>query len=112
MRVVTFICSESYSLDQASNRLSVFHIMDGINSATFPVLIRGMSLFAVWERDQYDPTTFQYDIKIMLDTQQLGKLTAQVDFQGHNRARAIGTIQGFRLPAPGRISVLIESGGI
>jgi hypothetical protein len=92
MRVPTFICSESCALDQASSRLSVFHIMDGINSTTFPVIIRGMSLYVLWERDEHDSMIFQYDIKIMLGADQLAKLTAQVDFKGHNRARAIGNI--------------------
>jgi hypothetical protein len=111
MRVATLICSESFSLDQASNRVSIFHIMDGISATVFPVVVRGMSLYVLWEREQHDPATFQYVIKIMLETEQLARLTAQGDFKGHTRARVIGNIQGFRLPGPGRIRVVIEFGG-
>lgn len=111
MRVATFVCSESCALDQSSNRVSIFHIMDGINATAFPVTIRGMSLYILWERDEHDPVVFQYSVRIMLGTEQLARLTAQGDFKGHTRARVIGTIQGFRLPRAGRISVVIEAGG-
>jgi hypothetical protein len=112
MRVVTFVCSDSFSIDQATNRLSLFHIIDRISAPSFPVVIPGMALCAVWERDQHDPITVEYDMKIMLDAQHLAKMTGQIDFRGHDRARAVGKVQGFRLPNPGRIKILIEVGGV
>jgi hypothetical protein len=112
MRVVTFVCSDSFSIDQATHRLSLFHIIDRISAPSFPVVIPGMALCAVWERDQHDPITVEYDMKIMLDAQLLAKMTGQIDFRGHDRARAVGKVQGFRLPNPGRIKILIEVGGV
>jgi hypothetical protein len=92
MKVLLFLCSESYALDQVSNRLSIFHVMDGLNSAAFPISIPGMALSSLWERDAQDPMIFRYDTVIMLDNQQIASFPSQIDFQGLNRARSVGTM--------------------
>lgn len=108
MEVRLFICSESFALDAARNSLSLFHILEEINSPVFPVALPQMSVVAMFVREEEEPNEPQVRLRIQLDGQELFLGPMGVNFQGHLRTRSLGNIQALVLPRPGRLSVSVE----
>lgn len=62
-----FVVAESVSVDQATNRISLFHVLEEIHSAGFPVVIPRVAVVAHWNAREGDLNTdFQMGVCITL----------------------------------------------
>jgi hypothetical protein len=51
-RLLLFVPSESVSIDQQTNRLSVFHVLEQINLPSFPATLRELYIVTLWQRNR------------------------------------------------------------
>ena len=104
MRIKYLICSESSSFDQFTGRVSLFHLMDQIIAPTYPVAIPQISVIVCMEREENEPDSAELKIQIKLGAQELMSYPASIQFRGGTIARAVGNLQGFYVPAAGRLT--------
>jgi hypothetical protein len=50
--LLLFVPTESLSIDQGSNRLSLFNVLEQINVANFPARLAQICLVTLWQRDR------------------------------------------------------------
>jgi hypothetical protein len=105
MKVLLFACADSASLDARSNRLSLFHLTEELNAASFPAIHPTMSVVAIVERSAQEPQRGSLLITGELNGKQIFSLPFAVDFQTHLKARAIADIQGLPLSGPGKLTI-------
>jgi hypothetical protein len=108
MKIYAVIAAESFSIDQATNRLSAFNLFDDVNIAAFPMLMPQLAIIALCERDETDPMTQNLELAFALDAQELGVFSIAIDFQGRIRARAVANIQGLVITGPGRLKFMFR----
>ena len=63
MKVQLFICAESVSLDLRKNSVSAFHIIEEINSPSFPLFTQPFSVVAMIDRTINNRATRPYSYK-------------------------------------------------
>jgi len=56
-RLLLFLPSESVSIDQQTNRLSVFHVLEQINLPQFPATLRELFIVTLWQRNRNEQPT-------------------------------------------------------
>jgi hypothetical protein len=112
MRLVLFTCAESAAIDQTTNRLSIFRVMEEIGSPAFPGAWPQMWIIAAGIRDENDPSVYNLTMRITLTGQQQPIVAApfMIDFQNRSRARALGQIAGLVLPNPGVLRFSLSDG--
>jgi len=105
MKTLLTTCVESFAVDQLTNRLSLFHIFDEINAASFPILVPSMTVVVFWEAEASDLVDgpLNFDIAISLDNDQLGKISGVFEMGGRSRGRHLATLNGVVIQKPGRL---------
>ena len=111
MRVVPLVASESVSLDNFTNRLSVFHILDEINSVSFPVIIPSLCICFVLEKQPDDVDPSSAITKVTLDDAELASFPANFSFNDKRLLRVIQNISGFVVQSPGLLRFALDSNG-
>jgi hypothetical protein len=112
METRLFIACESAVLDQFSNRVSVFNVLEEINTPTFPGAVPQLTVLGMFGRSNDEPDEYDLRLRMKLEGRKDFLLDApfKVNFQGALSTRAIGNIPGFVFPAPGRLSISISLG--
>lgn len=107
---------ESASVDIATNQVSLFKIIEGMNyPAQFPAVIPKLTLVMFWDKVGASVSrTERAVIRISLDppssaTESFGQSNVNVEIpSGKRRARLIYELAGIPIAAPGRVSVVIK----
>ncbi len=107
MKVHYIACATSSSLDAKTNQLSLFHILDEISGAAFPLVLPSLCVAALFEREADEPPQQSFVLAVTLDGKLLSSFTLGVDFSRARRTRAVNTIQGLTLPGPGAAAVTL-----
>ena len=107
-----FVVSEEVSVDQATNRASVFSILEQIKSQHFPVIIGKCVAVSLWQRQQgEEDRDFQATLEIILPNNQTHQL--QTNFRlTRARHRIINRIQGLPITGPGELRFNISVNGV
>ena len=104
------ICAERVVRDANSNTVSIFEVVEEIQSPGFPRLVP--MIMAVWvlERDAGDPQQPPAALRLIHNGAELHRTDLTVDFQDVNRTRAFVRLGGLVLPGPGtlRFSFLLD----
>jgi hypothetical protein len=66
MRIVLFACAESAAVDQASQRLSIFHVLEEIFSPVFPAAYPQFTMIVMASREETEPSAFDLNLRITL----------------------------------------------
>jgi hypothetical protein len=112
MRMMLFACAESAAIDQATNRLSMFHLLEEILSPVFPSVFPQITVVALSSREEAEPSIFTLGLRITLSghDQPLVHGSLFVDFQGRPRARTLGVVSGLLVPGPGNLRFSLSEG--
>ena len=112
MRIILFTCAESAAIDQATNRVSIFHVIEEILSPVLPGAWPQMLVVAVGIREDGEPSVFNMTLRVTLTGREQPLLEGpfMIDFQNRPRARALGQIAGLVLPGPGVLRFAIFYG--
>lgn len=104
-RLEYFLVAESVSVDQQTNRISFFNVVEQVSSSKFPATIPQIIAVAGWNTDEGDDKKdFQVTVRI---TSPGGEpKDFHLNFRmGAKRSRAILVFQGIKLAGPGKLVV-------
>lgn len=107
MEVELFVCADSAAVDARTQTISLFHIIEELNSPAFPVVIPRLTIGAVLTRVESEPERPDLQLRIGLGSQEIFRGPFGLSFQQHLRARAIVDIQGVVVLAPGSLKVAL-----
>lgn len=101
MRQLLSVCSESVVIDRATNRMSIFSVVDELRLEQFPAALTKITILFGLERESNDPQTFDGVITFGRDGRELNRWPVSGDFGERPRLRLIPVVQGLVIPAPG-----------
>lgn len=101
MKCVLSACAESASLDKATNRVSLFNILDASSSLTFPYVISKLSLLFILQSEAGDGDEQEGFVSLNFEDQEKGKRPIKFDFEGKPRLRLIVAAEGISINKPG-----------
>jgi len=110
MEATLLICANAISVDQRSNTLSLFNILEEINSPSFPMVVPYMVLVAMLTRGADEPNVFA-DLTLSMDVD--GEVFFQgnlnpADFQQKLSSRLVVDMQGLIVPKAGMMRVVMS----
>lgn len=111
MEVILLVCAQSAVIDQQTNALSIFNIVQELSSPSFPFAIGGFTVSTIFTRDNTeieDPTDVR--LKIHLQGKQIVDFELVLKFQGRTGLRHVGNFQGLLLTEPGNLIFSIHQG--
>ena len=109
MKVLFLVCAQSAVIDQQTNALSVFNILQELNSPSFPFAIAGFTVASFFMREPTeleDPTNVR--LQIHLQGKQLANFDMALQFQGRRSLRHIANVQGLIFTEPGELRVSVH----
>jgi len=102
------LCAESIAVDQRRNSLSLFHIIEELNIAAFPIAIPYMAVVAMFDRTLEEPSDPEgVELTIFLGNQEISRGAMRLNFQGHLSMKAIYEVGGLVLAGPGTLEVAV-----
>ena len=101
MDVELAICAESAVLDQTTNKLSLFGIVEELSGAGFPGFIPNVFFVLFLKRKKSEPEKLDFKISVELNGTSFFSAPFSMSFQGKLRARAIANLQGVPIAGPG-----------
>jgi hypothetical protein len=109
-RLELFVVSEGVSVDQLTNQLSLFSVLEEVRSPDFPFVLPSAAAVSLWMKEAGDDDRdFQCMLRVTLTDGSQREFTSNFRF-GARRHRVILKIQGFPLNEPGmlRFEVLLN----
>jgi hypothetical protein len=109
-RLELFVVSEGVSLDQLTNQLSLFSVLEEVRSPDFPFVLPSAAAVSLWMKEAGDDDRdFQCMLRVTLTDGSQREFTSNFRFRAR-RHRVILKIQGFPLNEPGmlRFEVLLN----
>ena len=105
-----FLVSEDLSVDQQTNRLSLFNVLEQIAGPNFPLVLRSAAAISLWMAEGGDEgRDFQCMLRSMLPNSRQYEFPTNFRFDSR-RHRVIQRLQGFPIDGPGvlRFEVLLN----
>jgi hypothetical protein len=109
-RLELFVVSEGVSVDQFTNQLSLFSVLEEVTPPDFPFVLPSAATISLWMKEAGDDDRdFQCMMRVLLPDGNRHELTTNFRFRGR-RHRVIQRIQGVPLTEPGvlRFEVLLN----
>src|SRR4051812_24672399 len=99
MKIALFAVAESSSLDTQKNRVSMFHILDGLGIASVPAIFPSLALVTIARREVSEAEqTYSCVCEITCGSQSLAQIPVGLSFDGRTLTRNVVTIQGVPVP--------------
>jgi hypothetical protein len=104
-----FVVSEDVSIDQQTNRLSLFNVLEQLAMPNFPFMASAVAVSLWVAEDGDDGRDFQCMLRVFLPDGNSRDFTTNFTFRGR-RHRVIQRILGFTINEPGmlRFEVLLN----
>lgn len=112
MKVQFALCAQSASVDRASNRLSIFNVIDHFPASTLPIVIPSLTFVSVIESDKDEGSNVKAMLEISSNTGLVAGVEIPINFVNGRLARVIVTFQGIpiRESGPVKFRLLIPNG--
>ena len=110
-RLELFVVSEGVSVDQLTNQLSLFSVLEEVRSPDFPFVLPSAAAVSLWMKEAGDnDRDFQCMLRVTLTDGSQREFTSNFRFRAR-RHRVILKIQGLPLNEPGmlRFEVLLNA---
>lgn len=104
-RLEYFLVAESISIDQYSNQVSIFNVLEELRLPRFPSVLPKMIAVSMWLTDATDAERdFQINVRITPPNSEPQDHEQNVKMDGQ-RVRVMAQWHGFKLPGPGEMLV-------
>jgi|ERR1700731_1344579 len=100
MKVQFALLAQSASIDRFSNRLSVFNLLESIESQSFPVFIPEVVFVCILRREAGDLVVSDGTLSVFSGDSIVGKANVRVDFESAQHSRLIVNFQPVPLMKP------------
>ncbi len=104
MKVILAAAALSVSIDRFTNRMSLFNVVEQINSPSFPLWMPEISFVVAILRGEGDPQEFTAKTELRLGDKVLVQSNAPISFKNGPIARNILNLRGIPIPAPGELT--------
>src|SRR5215510_12031824 len=102
MRCTLATCAASAVVDQFTNRLSLFNLIDGLDEIIqFPTILSTITAVFILERDEGDSASLDAVLIFSQENKELFRNPVAIAFTDKPRLRVLSTIQGLLIPAAG-----------
>ena len=102
MKTILFTVSEGASIDQATNAVSIYTIVENIEPVGLPVMMQKIVITLIVVRDENDPDTISGTLSILNNETPIhDKWPASIEFNERRSARLMITINGLLIQHPG-----------
>jgi len=106
-----FVVAESVSVDQTTNRISVFHILEEIHAPKFPVVVPQLAAIVHWNAQDGDAERdFQVSVLITFPDGQHKEFNQNFRMI-RPRLRTIANFMAIEIPGPGTMTIEIRLNG-
>ena len=105
MKSVYMLCAEGVVVDRRTNNVSIFNIMEEINSVGFPLLINKLYAVSLINREANDEDTTEAHFEFKLDDKVLLNANTSINFQNRQKTRSVLEVSGLVIPVPGTLKV-------
>jgi len=104
MRVQFALCAQTASVDRASNRLSIFNVIDHFPATVLPIVIPAITFVAVIESETDDNINVKGTLEITAGNNFLGKIEVPISFVNGRLARVVLNFQGMPVHQAGPVT--------
>jgi hypothetical protein len=104
MNVLFLTCAESAVIDQQTNKLSIFGILEEFQGIGFPGIIPSVAIIVVLSRKKSESEAINLAFSIALNGNVLFEGPLKMSFQGALRARAVANIHGVPITSAGTMT--------
>jgi len=94
MRVQFALCAQTASIDRASNRLSIFNVIDHLPTSSLPIVIPAISFVSIIESDKDESTNVKGILEILVSRASVARLELPISFVNGRLARVVVNFQG------------------
>jgi len=106
MEVLFLAACEMSVIDQRTNGLSLFNVIEEIAAPAFPIFMHRLSIVALLERGQDEPDIVEnVTVSCAIGNQVIFSAPIAVNFQERSRLRTISDISGLLIPTPEILNV-------
>ena len=105
MKSVYMLCAEGVVVDRRTNNVSIFNMMEEINSVGFPLLINKLYAVCLINREANDEDTTEAHFEFKLDDKVLLNANTSINFQNRQKTRSVLEVSGLVIPVPGTLKV-------
>ncbi|MDI1344099.1 MAG: hypothetical protein PSV22_08390, partial [Pseudolabrys sp.] len=102
-------CAEGTSIDASTKRLSLFHILERLETSTFPTALQRFMFVAMFAREANDADSNSLRLRIALGDVVLLEKPLAFSFQGAAKSRLLAEFNGLAIPGTGILSFALES---
>lgn len=95
--------AEGLSIDNATNQVSAFGIMEGVGAESFPMFVQKLAFFSLFEREPGDPAQVRGEFTVSLGDEILLRQATEFDFGAGRRTRTVFRLMGLVVPRPGNV---------
>src|ERR1019366_5438378 len=107
-----FIVAESLAIDAQTNRVSIFNVLEDVQTPFFPVNIQNVTAIAVWNADPGDEHQDFQAVFLVSTPGAEAPLQFAVNFRiPQARARTLIQIQGLPVIGPGHLRFEVQLNG-
>lgn len=104
MRVQFALCAQTASIDRATNRLSIFNVIDQFPATTLPVVIPALTFVSVIVSDKNESTNVKGTLTVTTNKQFLGGFDVPIAFTDGRLARVVLNFQGVPIQEAGPVT--------
>jgi hypothetical protein len=101
--VLFFGAADGAVVDQQSNRISIFNLLEELSAPGFPAMHTQMAIIAILDRTQDEPSEPQMSIRIVINQTELITTPIVPSFGEFTRARLVANLSGLAIPEPGML---------
>ena len=104
MRVQFSLCAQTASVDRASNRVSIFNVIDHIPAASLPLILPTITFVSILETDQGEAASFKGVFEGKLNGTVIARGEVPVNFVNGRLARVLLTLNSIPIREHGTLS--------
>jgi hypothetical protein len=101
------IVSQSAAVDRFTNRLSLFNVIEAIQSPRYPVILTECAVVIMLRRSDNEPNIFDSTITLNIAGNRIAQSTIRVNFENRQYVRLISNFQNLPILAPGELQFII-----
>jgi len=106
-----FIVADSISVDQTTNRMSVFHVLEEVHAPLFPIVIPRLAAVAHWNAEEGDVDR-DFQVRIIITSPDDQPKEFNQNFRMvRPRHRTIANFMGLPVQGPGVMTIEIRLNG-
>lgn len=105
IRAKLLLCAEGIVIDQRSNNVSAFEILEQLNPPSLPIVHPKMVVLSVLERDEGDPDKVPVTIRFSIAGSEIVNQIITHNFHDKKRSRNMFTVGGLPISQPGILEI-------